>query len=168
MLWLQFVHIVNGKLNVRVRTVDCRSFVSVALIVPFNSIWVCEHIDLRDLLKFPQGSFWQCRLYQTKTWCIFHLVLVVGGLVASWNRAVIGPHLLYVLTERIWVWWGNSWMAGMHTRHEWNRGNIFSVLGTQHATCFKLIITALCSVPLDDSSAGHFYGHILLFLLVTM
>lgn len=30
MLWLQFVHIVNGKLNVRVLTTDCRSFFGVA------------------------------------------------------------------------------------------------------------------------------------------
>lgn len=45
-------------------------------------------------------------------------------------------------------------MTGMQRKHEWNRGNFFLSFRTQQTA---VIITAACAVPLDDSSASHFY-----------
>lgn len=65
-----------------------------------------------------------------------------------------GDHLLSMWADRIWVWWDIAeWLVCKESMNG-IVGTFFLAFRTQQTA---VIITAACAVPLDDSSAGHFY-----------
>lgn len=159
MLWLQFVHIVNGKPNVRVLTTDCRSFASVAWMVPFNGMWAV-HTELPAVLNFSQDSFWQCWVYQMNDFACISFCFCSRRFTCTmrsgceWVRKSPVVHVSWA-----YLGFGEKQLNDWYAKKAWMESWELSLSRrTQNAACSILIITAVCSVPLGDSSTAHFYG----------